>query len=53
MEVCSATFLLPVIEQILLDDVEGLKRLWERGPDVIAPVCGAVADHSAAKVNAW
>ena len=51
MEVGVAIVLLEVVEEALLDDLEVGKGLGERGPDIVAPVGGAIADHGASKVD--
>ena len=51
MEVGVAIVLLEVVEEALLDDLEVGKGLGERGPDIVAPVGGAIADHGASEVD--
>lgn len=51
VEVSGTALGLPVVEKTLLDDLEVLESLRERRPDIVAPVSGAIADHSATKVD--
>lgn len=53
MEVGRAALLLPIIKQILLNDLEVLEGLRERGPHIVAPVGGTVAHHGALQVDLW
>jgi hypothetical protein len=53
MEISGAASLLPVLEEALLNDLEVGEGLGERGPDIIAPVGGTVADHGATKLDGW
>ena len=53
VEVSSATLLLPVSEQTLLDDLEVSKSLWERGPNIVAPVGSSISNHGTTKVDLW
>ena len=43
--------LLPILKQVLLNDLEVLEGLRERRPDVITPVGGTVANHGALQVD--
>ena len=51
VEVGLAIVLLEVVEEALLDDLEVGEGLRERGPDIVAPVSGAIADHGAPEVD--
>jgi hypothetical protein len=51
VEVGVAIVLLEVVEEALLDDLEVGEGLRERGPDIVAPVGGTIADHGASEVD--
>ena len=51
VEVADTAFIVKVSEELLGDDLEVGKGGRVRRPHIVGPVCRAVADHSAFKVN--
>jgi len=51
VEIGSALLLLPVVKQILLNDLEVLEGLWERGPHIVGPVGGTITNHGSLEVD--
>lgn len=53
MEKGSAFLLIPIVKQVLLNDLEVLESLRERGPHIVGPVGGTVTDHGSLEVDLW
>jgi len=51
VEVGSATLGLPVVKQVLFNNLEILEGGGEGGPHIVAPVSGAIADHGTLQVD--